>query len=75
MIECYGASNWLTTLKARYNIAKTTLRDSPEAFTVIMGIGTNKVLLVARFDRTRQYGVVLCQRKRNIKPEYEKRSN
>lgn len=75
MIECHNASVWLTTLKSRYDISKTTLRDSPEAFTVIMSTGSNKVLLVARFDRTRQYGVILCRRKRNIKPEYEKRSN
>lgn len=73
MIECYSAKEWLTTLKSRYDISKTILRDSPEAFTVIVSMGSNKVLLAARFDRTRQYGVVLCQRKLDEEVPYNRR--
>lgn len=73
MIECNNAGEWLSTLKSRYDIANTTLNDSTDAFTVIMSNTPNKTTLIARFCRVRQFGVVLCRRKRNITPNYEKR--
>lgn len=72
MIECYGANTWLSELRKRYDIKNTLLNDSVEAFTVLL-IHGNKNIIVARYDRTRHYGVVICQRKRDTWVEYDRR--
>lgn len=73
ILEFYNASDWLEALQKRYDIASTTMNDSPEGFTVMFHPNPHRSLLVARYDRTRGYGVVICRRERDVSVEYDKR--
>lgn len=73
VIEHFGVRSWFQEVRQRYDIKKTLLNDTPEAFTILFYPRPNKALLVARFDRTRSYGIVMCQRKRDIWVEYDRR--
>ena len=73
--EHFNPISWLTELRQRYDISKTLLNDSPEGFTVMFHPNPHRVLLVARYDRTRGYGVVICRRERDISVEYDKRQH
>lgn len=76
ILEFHNPKDWLEALRQRYDISKTTLNRSPEAFTVLYNPyypKTSKTLLIARYDRTRGYGVVICRRERDISVEYDKR--
>lgn len=76
IVECFSAPEWLKTVKERYDPLKSLLNSSEEAFTVFYypnHPNPSKSLLVGRFDRSRQYGVVMCRRKRNIWVEYDRR--
>lgn len=57
IIEHFNSRSWLTELRQRYSLSDTIFRDSPEAFTILVSKG-NRNTIVARFDRTRQYGFV-----------------
>ncbi len=72
LIEVKGAKVWLDTIKKHYDISKTTLRDSEEAFTIILSI-PNKTLLVGRYCRVNKYGVVMCRRKSIVDVGYDRR--
>lgn len=63
VIECHSAKEWLKTLKERYDTSKTILRDSPDSFTVLISPNSNKTIIIARYDRSRSFGVVLDARK------------
>lgn len=73
ILEFYNAKDWLKCLRQRYDISKTALNDSPEGFTVMFHPNPHRSLLVARYDRQRGYGVVICRRERDISVEYDKR--
>jgi len=78
IFEYFSAKDWLEGIRQRYNIQKTTLNDSKEAFTIMylpFYPKYNGSLLIGRFDRNRQYGVVICRRIRDIQVEYDKRGN
>lgn len=72
-LECNSAAEWLITLHSRYNSSKITLNDSEEAFTAVYNPTPNRSMMVARFDREKKVGYVICRRKVNILPEVEKR--
>ena len=61
LIEHFSAKCWLIELRQRYSLEETIFRDSPEAFTILISKG-NRNTIVARFDRTRQYGFVYVQK-------------
>lgn len=71
--EHFNPRSWLTELKQRYDIKKTILNDTQEAFTVLFYPFPNKAMLVGRYDRTRSYGVVICRRFQDKWVEYDRR--
>ena len=72
MIECKSIKSWFNELQLRYDISKTTLRETPESFTVMLHL-PSKNIMAGRFCRTTGYGVVLCRRKLDMPVEYDKR--
>lgn len=74
VIEVFGATNWINTLKARYDLSKTVLNDSVDAFTVLFYPKPKQTLLVGRFCRNTQFGVVICRRKDTIPVQFERRN-
>ena len=63
IIECKGATEWLQTLRQKYNLADTVLNDSPESFTVLFSAhNSRKTMLVGRYCRINHFGVVICRR-------------
>lgn len=75
MIECHSVKSWFQEVRQRYPLHLTQLNDSTEAFTILFNPRPRQTLLVARFDRTRSYGVVICRRNVDIPVNYEKRQN
>lgn len=74
--EHFNPRSWLQEIKQRYDISKSILNDTPEAFTVLYypcHPKPSKTLLIGRYDRTRSYGVVICRRERNIPVDIDKR--
>jgi hypothetical protein len=74
VIECSNASEWLSTLKSRYDIANTTLNDTPEAFTILYHPSPNRNMMVGRYCRVGKWGIVLCMRKADKTVKYERRN-
>lgn len=70
--EHFNPRSWFQEVRQRYDIKKTALNDT-EAFTILFYPKPNKTMLVARYDRTRSYGIVICQRKQDIWVEYDRR--
>lgn len=73
IIEHFGVRSWFQEVRQRYDIKKTVLNDTTEAFTILFYPKPNKTMLVARYDRTRGYGIVICQRKQDIWVEHDRR--
>lgn len=76
VIEHFNPRSWLLELKQRYDLSKSTLNDTPEAFTVLYypyHPKPSKTLLIGRYDRTRSYGVVICRRFQDKWVEYDRR--
>lgn len=76
ILECKTPQIWLETLKSGYNLSKTQLNYSKEAFTVFLlpnWPNDNNPLLIARYDRTRKFGVVICRRVEDIWVEFNRR--
>lgn len=63
MIETKGVKEWWGELRKRYEVEDTLLRESPEAFTILLTPSPNKSILVGRYCRTTGVGVVLDRRK------------
>lgn len=73
IIEYTCPKLWLEGLKQRYNIESTTLNSSSEGFTIMFHPNPHRTMLIARYDRERGYGVVICRRERNIPVDIDKR--
>ena len=75
IIECFNATQWLTTLRQRYNLEDTILNDSPNSFTVLISSHRdNKTMLVGRYCRVSHFGIVICRRQDDTKFRYERRN-
>ena len=75
MIECKDTTTWLSTLKARYDISKTTMTESEDNITIWYEPRPNKRMLVGRYCKVQKWGVVLCWRRVDKHVDYDRRGN
>ena len=62
LIETVTGESWIKELKLRFPLDKTILTESEEAFTVLLQSNGNNNVLIGRYCRATQKGVVLDRR-------------
>lgn len=62
LIETKGGRSWIEHVSLRFPINKTIFTESEEAFTILLQSNGNNNVLVGRYCRATQIGVVLDRR-------------